>query len=267
MTAQLAHVDHPLTVEVDPARRSRAEWPPVPCLVKPRVSGSQGAWARPRLARTEEEREEALGTLAAAGVPALVQEHVAGPRWVGHCVRYARAFEFLGFRVDRDHPRDDGPASVMRTVAVPRRMVEDTRRLLDIVGYRGPCSLSFIERDGRLLVHDVNLRLGSTVGASMRSGFDLPSRAVDAALGREPAGPPGRSRRVAYVRLDGELRELAREIRGPGREGDSPLRVARRLGAGLLLPGHMLDPSPFDPSWGPAIVARRLRRRRHRTAR
>ena len=63
-------------------------------------------------------------------------------------------------------------------------------RLFGDVDYRGPATISFLERDGRLYVHDVNLRLGASVGLMVGSGFDLPRRAVEAALGVDsPARP------------------------------------------------------------------------------
>lgn len=246
-TAQRLGVAHPETLEVGEDRRS-GDWPPLPSIVKPSISGSHGATSRPTLVWTEAERERAIGGLLAAGIPALVQQRLTGPRWVGHCVRAARSFAFLGFRVHRDHPRGDGPASVMTTARVPQEVVDGTRRLLEGVGYIGPCSLSFIEHEGRFLVHDVNLRLGATVGASVRSGFDIPRMAVAAALGRDLA-PPRRTRRVAYVSLDGELRELLSALRRRPEDGDGALEVARRIATGMLHPRHMLDPSPFDPGW------------------
>ncbi len=255
-TAARAGVDHPRTVEVDGLGPAPA-LPPAPCIVKPRISGSSGLWEKPMLATTDAERDEAVGALVAAGIPALVQERLSGRRWVGHCVRSATAFDFLGFLVDRDYPRLAGPASVMHTAPAPLPVIDGTLRLLDLVGYRGPCSLSFIEQDGRFVVHDVNLRLGATVEASIRAGFDIPSRAVEAALGR-PTRPLRRVRPVRYVRFDGEIRELARAARG--RNGDSPTRLARWIAGGLVTPGTVLDPSPYDPSWAPSVAAKRAAR-------
>ena len=143
----------------------------------------------------------------------------------GHCVLSDHGFDFLGFRVDRDYPRGAGPASVMHTAVVPAPVIEGTRRLLDLVGYRGPCSLSFIERDGRFMVHDVNLRLGATVEGSIRAGFDIPGplgggRARQAEPAAGPADP------TRYVRFDGELKELVRAAAPPRRR-----RVGGHAGA------------------------------------
>jgi hypothetical protein len=145
----------------------------------------------------------------------------------------------------------------MHTSPVPLEVVSGTLRLLDLVGYRGPCSLSFIEHEGRFVVHDVNLRLGATVEASIRAGFHLPGRAVEAVLGR-PAPPLPTLRPIRYVRFDGELRELAHALRG--RNGESPTRLGGWLASGLVSRATVLDPSPFDPSWAPSLLARRLGR-------
>lgn len=253
-TARRAGVDHPMTIEV--AGQPPADgWPGLPCIVKPRISGSSGLWEKPMLATTARERDDAIRSLVSAGVPALVQERIVGPRHVGHCVLSEHGFDFLGFRVDRDYPRGAGPASVMHTSAVPAPVIEGTRRLLEDVGYRGPCSLSFIERDGRFMVHDVNLRLGATVEASIRAGFDIPGRSVAAALGRPspPMAPPAATR---YVRFDGELKQLLRAARGRD-GGESAGTLARWIGAGLVSRRTVLDPSPFDPSWVLGLLSRK----------
>ena len=254
LTAARAGVDHPRTVEV-PGAPPEATWPELPCIVKPRFSGSSGLWEKPMLATTATERDAAVTALTEAGTPALVQERLIGPRYVGHCVLSDHGFDFLGFRVDRDYPRAAGPASVMHTAVVPAPVIDATRRLLELVGYRGPCSLSFIERDGSFFVHDVNLRLGATVEASIRAGFDIPGRSIEAALGRaSPPLPPLRA--VRYVRFDGELRQLVRAVRGRA-PGDPPERLARWLGDGFVSRGTVLDPSPADPSWVLGLLSRK----------
>jgi hypothetical protein len=258
-TARAAGVDHPVTVEVGFDGPS-GELPAAPCIVKPRISGSHGAQERPTLARTARERDEAVRTFLDAGIPALLQEQLEGPRWVGHCVRAADRFDFVGYRVERDYPRSAGPASIMHTAQVPPEVVSATRRLLDHVGYLGPCSLSFIQVGTRFLVHDVNLRLGATVAASIRSGFDIPRRSVDAVLGRpDPPLPPVRG--VRYVRFDGEVKELVRGLRRrPG--ADNPLWLGRAIVAGLVSRRTVLDPPPLAPSWAAPRVLRRANRLR-----
>jgi hypothetical protein len=254
--ARLAGVDHPRTVEAG-EEAALGDLPPAPCIVKPRISGSSGLWEKPMLATTDAERDDAVRALLDAGVPALVQERLTGRRWVGHCVRGEGSFDFLCFLVDRDYPRRAGPASVMHSAPPPLEVIDGTLRLLDLVGYRGPCSLSFIEHDGRFVVHDVNLRLGATVEASIRAGFDIPGRSVEAALGR-PVPPLPALRPVRYVRFDGELRELVRALRGGN--GESPAKLGSWIAGGLVSRSTVLDPSPFDPSWAQSILAKRVGR-------
>lgn len=243
-TAAALGVSHPRTVVVaDPS--STVAMPAVPCIVKPTISSSHGLGAQAIVAGTTEEREEAVRSMVGAGVPALVQQLLTGPRWVGHCVAWADSMDFVGFRVDRDAPRGSGPASVMHTAPVPDGVRSATWRLLHGVGYVGPCSLSFIESGGVAHVHDVNLRLGRTVEASLHSGFDIPVRAVEAALGR-PRRPLGAPRRTRFVRLSTEMKEV---VRARGRVDESPPNLATWLVAGALRGQSVVDPSPFGPAW------------------
>ncbi len=181
---------------------------------------------------------------------------------MGHCVRGVGATQVVCSRISRDYPRATGVACVQRTVAAPEGMAGAIERLLGGVAYRGPATISFLERDGRLLVHDVNLRLGASVGLMVRSGFDIPRRAVETALGIEPAGPaPWTPTR--YVWLDGELGALRDALRGRD-VGESSARIAGRIAAAAALPGRVTDPGILDPWWlaeRAGRAARPLRRR------
>ena len=133
-------------------------------------------------------------------------------------------------------------------------MREATKRLVELVGYAGPCSLSFIESDGRLQVHDVNLRLGATVGASVRGGFDLPRLAVNIALGLPLPAEGGPARTITYVRMDGELGALVNELRGRGTgEARGPPGLAPRQGRGRA----RVDDRPLAVRPVPALHAGR----------
>ena len=256
-TAIAAGVGHPVTAAVGP-QGADGPLPPLPCVVKPRVSGEDMHGVAVALTvRTEAERDAAVGALLEEGRDALVQELLDGPRWFGHSVGLGDDFRFLAFRALADYPRGSGPASFLRTDAIPDGMAESTRRLVEAVGYAGPCSLSFIESHGRLLVHDVNLRLGATVGASIRSGLDLPRLAVDIALGRHEPVTPLPTRTITYVRLDGELGSAVSALRGRG-TGESARELFGRVAKGLVAPGWMLDPSPLDPYFLATLATRQL---------
>ena len=264
-----AGVDHPASRIVGP-RGSSGPAVPLPCVVKPRISGEDAhGVAVAATVRTADEMDAAIASLVAQGRDALVQQLLEGPRWVGHSVGLGERFRFIAFRAIADYPRRSGPGSFLRTADAPAGVREATERLAALVAYEGPVSLSFIEDGGRLYVHDVNLRLGATVGASIRAGFDLPRDAVDVALGR-PAAPEAPRRPVTYVRLDGELGTAMASLRGQ-RDDASTLELFGRVGKGLVAPGWMLDPSPLDPFLLGTMAARRLRRAagslRHRSAR
>ena len=257
-TAIAAGVDHPATVTVGPDGPDGV-WPGLPCLVKPVVSHSDMSVAGITLAATAGERDAAVESLLGAGIDALVQERVEGVRWVGHCVRDGAGLEVVCSRIERDYPRRTGVACVQRTTTPPAGLVEGIAALLRHVDYRGPATISFLKRRERLFVHDVNLRLGASVGLMMRSGFDLPARAVEAALGVE-AGPPAPWRPTRYVWLDGELGALRDALKGRD-VGDSVPRLAARIAVAAALPGRMTDPAPVDLRWIGSRVARALSRR------
>jgi len=256
-TAAAAGVAHPVSATVGPGGAD-GPMPPLPSVVKPRVSGEELHGAAVALTvRTPAERDAAVAALVDAGRDAIVQELLDGRRWFGHSVGLGDDFRFMAFEAFADYPRGSGPASFLRTVEAPGGMREDTRRLVEAVGYAGPCSLSFIESGDRLLVHDVNLRLGATVGASIRSGFDLPRIAVDIALGRHDPVAVDPMRTITYVRLDGELGAAVDRIRGRG-DGESAGALLGRVAKGLVAPGWMLDPSPLDPYFVGTLATRRL---------
>jgi hypothetical protein len=231
----------------------------MPSIVKPRISGEDLGEAAPaRLAHDEDERDEAVAGLLDAGLEAIVQEWVAGDRWTCQSVRDgAGRLDFVASRVECDHPRGAGVASVMHTTAEPPPALrERVAALLGLIGYRGPSTIGFIERDGEPLVHDVNLRLGSSVGLVIRSGLDMPRRAVEVALG-VPAPPQPPVRPTTYVRVDGEVAALAAALSGRG-GGEPARRVAGRLLRAAVHPQGMLDPFPLDPFWAAHLTGSRL---------
>jgi hypothetical protein len=144
-------------------------------------------------------------------------------------------------------------------------------RLLELVDYRGPGSIQAFERDGDLVVHDVNLRLPITVAVTIRAGLDMPRLAVESALG-EPLRTPTRLVPATYVGLD-EVRHLVASVRG--RDGATPARrIAADLWRGVVRRDFVLDPIDLlDPvptmlalrqlgidirrDWGSGVAARR----------
>lgn len=263
-TAAAAGVDHPGTVSVSPEGPD-GPWPALPSMVKPVISQSDMSVARITIAATERERDEQVGRLLDAGLEALVQERIQGERWVGHCVRGRRGLSVVTSRIEHDYPRATGVACVQGTTESPPQLVEGIAALLGHVDYRGPATISFMRSGRRLLVHDVNLRIGASVGLMIRSGFDIPSRAVAGALGEDPPTDVTWTP-VRYVWLDGEIGALIDAVRRRG-ASESPRAIAGRLMAAALRPDRMVDPSPVDPWWWRARGIRGTRRLARRISR
>jgi predicted ATP-grasp superfamily ATP-dependent carboligase len=246
-TAGLAGVGHPETVVVA-ADGTHGPWPPLPSVVKPRISGEDiGDLPAAVPVSTPSERAAAVTALTAAGRQAIVQEFVTGERWVAQSVRdHDGRLDIVCSFIERDHPRGAGVASRMRVDPDPPPEVPAAvERLLGLTGYAGPSTISFIGHGDRWKVHDVNLRLGSSVGLVIRAGLDMPRRAVEVALGLPPSPPP-RPRPNAYARLDGEVGAIADAMRGRA-HGESPLGVARGLLHLAVGRRGMVDPSPLEP--------------------
>ena len=126
--------------------------------------------------------------------------------------------------------------------------------------------MNVIERRGRFLLHDVNLRLAASVAASIHAGLDIPAEGVAAVLGL-PAGPAPPDRPdVLYVRTDGEVAATLAAVRA-GRFGPAG-RMARELARCWVSPRAVLDPAPLDPFWlwslAEAQAVRSARRARDR---
>ena len=245
-TARSIGLDTPETVLVDASGRS-GPWPSLPSIVKPQTSRSDVA--KPMAVATARERDEYIAALVADGHSAVVQERISGPRWVVQSVRGPGIFEHVALRVRQEWPRGAGLASLKTPGHPPARLVESARALLDAVNYVGPSGVSFIERGGRFYVHDANLRLGATSGASQHAGFDFQRRAVEVTLGIDGVPFDGVAQPGSYMRLDLEVQAL---LAASGARGS----VLRGIAAVALERHGRLDPSPIDPFWVASLFAR-----------
>ena len=244
-------------------RRSGPEgdWPPLPSIVKPRCTSAETAAMvarKPQLVRTRESRDRAVRAGLRVLPELLVEEQVRGRAWRVHFVRARDGLACLVLRAVRNFPVGTGQSTV-QTVAgtsAPPDLLPAARRLLDHVGYLGPGSIQAFERaDGRLVVHDVNLRLPVTVALTMRSGFDMPRIAVESALGR-PLAQPSKGGCATYVALD-EVRQLVASI--GRREGAAPARrVAADLCRAVVHRDAILDPFDLADPLPTALAFREL---------
>lgn len=171
-------------------------------------------------------------------------------------VRDGRFAAVLG-RIERTFPRAAGMPSVIRVLAREGPPVDVARRLLDHVDYRGLANVQLFEREGRLLVHDVNLRPPAPVALSIAGGLNLPALAVAAVLERPWEPPRTRLAPFTYVSRFDELQGLGADARGRG-----PVAAVRSRAPGLGR--RLVDPPLRDPLWRervPRRIAKRVRRR------
>jgi predicted ATP-grasp superfamily ATP-dependent carboligase len=238
-TAALSGVDHPRTVIV-PVGGPLPAGLPLPAIVKAAASSdSTGAGTSVRLAHTAPERDEAVAEMMASGADAVVQEYIEGPQWSAHLVRGADAFAGLTAVVELRCPRGAGTPSLLRVTPNPAALAA-AHRLLDAVDYRGPANVQFIERDGRMYVHDVNLRPPATVAMPVAAGLDLPAMGLAAAMGRGWSAP-ATYRGTTYLWLEAELRHLGHDRH--------PVHAIADMARAAARPGAVLDPAPLDPFW------------------
>jgi predicted ATP-grasp superfamily ATP-dependent carboligase len=264
-TAKAAGLEAPSAAHVGDGGPDTA-WPPLPSIVKPRTTQTQiagGFVARTAiLVTTPAEREAAVAEICAATGGAVVEERVVGRAWRTHFVTDIAHTAAVPVITVRSSPEVAGMSSVQTVApAIPPELQAASQRLIEFLHYSGPGSFQFIERDGQFFIHDVNLRLPSSVAVTILAGLDMPRLGVEVALGRETALDsvtirPG----VRYVWLNGELRTLVRRI--AAREPVPRIwEVAADIVLAAVVPGRVLDQFVLtDPLPTVALVARGLRR-------
>ncbi len=240
-TAAAAGVDHPASVAVGADGSPEGAWPALPVVVKPLLSEPGSVGGEITVCRTERERDEAVARLGAATGGALAQEFVSGVGLRMQFVRSSGALAAILATTVRRWPPVTGMSSVSTYGPVPPDILRAAERLLAQVDYRGGGEVQFIGDDGRLVVHDVNLRPSAGVGGTIRAGLDQPRLMADVALGR-PLPSVIRTRRFRYVWRTGELRQLTVAAQGRPSDG-TPWEIARDLVRAPLHPQGMLDPT------------------------
>jgi predicted ATP-grasp superfamily ATP-dependent carboligase len=179
----------------------------------------------------------------AGGHSLLVQEEVVGEMWRLHAVRSGGRALYLGARTFANHPFKVGQSTVSAFSPAPDALVEVGSRLLDHVGFEGAGVIQFVDRGGEWHVHDVNLRLPSSVAGTVAAGIDMPRLAVEIALGAKPALDPVRVRPLRVVQLSGEMDALRDALTG-GPAGRSWRSILGGIVGAAVLPRRRL--TPFD---------------------
>lgn len=216
--------------------------PSMPAYVKV-VSGLDVGRPVPRPVRVRDvaECDREVGRLIARGEVVLIQEEVVGRQLRFHFVRRHGEIAHLSARTIANYPFRVGPSTVSDFLPSPPELVEVSLGLLDAVGFDGAGVIQYVERDGAWYVHDVNLRMPSSVDATVAAGLDMPRFAVEIALGQAPDLGSVRPRRLRHVQLNGELRALRDALRGVD-VGRSAGSIAAGLGAALVAPGRRVAP-------------------------
>ena len=262
-TASAASVASPASAIVGP-EGARGPLPPMPAYVK-LVTGPESGRAigRPLRVTDEEACNREVGRLTAQGDTVLIQEEVVGRQLRFHFVRWRGEIVHLAARTVANYPFRVGPSTVSEFLLSPRELVEVSVSLLEAGDFDGFGVIQTIERGGIWYVHDVNLRMPSSVDATVAAGLDMPSLAVEIALGRRPDLSSTRVRPLRHLQLNGEVRALRDALAGSD-VGRSARTIAAGLAVGVVAPGQRVVPLDLtDPL--PTLAA--LSALRHRPVR
>jgi len=244
-TAADAGVASPATAVVG-AHGLEGDRPPFPAYVKVVGGADEGRPAgRPLRVTDDSSFEEAVERLEADGHAALVQEEIQGAQWRFQYVRHRGRMSHIAARTLGNYPFHTGQSTVSQFSATPPELLEASTRLLDHVGADGVGVFQFVERDGVWFLHDVNLRMPSSVGGTVAAGLDMPRLAVEMALGLDPPIEPVVVRPLWIVQLPGEVDAL-REAVGRKRTARSAGAILGTMAKAAVLPRRRL--TPFDPT-------------------
>lgn len=216
--------------------------PPMPAYVKV-VSGPDVGRPVPRPVRVAdlESCDREVRRLVERGEVVLVQEEVVGRQLRFHFVRRHGRLVHLAAQTLANYPFRVGQSTVSQFLPSPPQLVEVSVALLEAGGYDGAGVIQYVERGGVWYVHDVNLRMPSSVDGTIAAGLDMPRFAVEIALGRVPELASARPRSLRHVQLNGEVLALRDALTGVG-VGRSAARIAAGLAAAVVAPGRQLVP-------------------------
>ncbi len=189
---------------------------------------------------------------AAAGMPLVVQERVAGPLMAVALVVDAegRAISRVQQLATTTFPVGAGRTGRARTVAVDDELAKRCARLLAEAGWVGMAQLQFLlPPSGPPVLIDANPRLYGSVALAVAAGAPLPQLAARVLRGEQVAVCPDARAGVRYQWLEGDLkaalagrRRLASLVRAAAhRGGTGPLWSARDPLPALVSTGRLLS--------------------------
>jgi predicted ATP-grasp superfamily ATP-dependent carboligase len=162
-----------------------------PVVLKPQSRVGLMHWTRGRLCRNAAELSEAIAWFRESVRPSpwaladepragdpLIQEFIARPgHEVYHLVGYrSKAGESViaAHRKLLQYPLRFGSGLCFETAEVDGRAADKLERLLGGIGFHGIFEAEYVERDGELLLIDLNPRAYNGMSLETRRGFDLP---------------------------------------------------------------------------------------------
>ena len=194
---------------------------PTPCYVKPALAHEWRRFRGTKLERAETAAElrQVLESFVAKALVAVPQEIIPGKdnEVFSVSVYIDRSGKCLGWRTKRklrQWPLRAGDASLQEICDHPE-VAATGLRLLSVTGHRGPATVEFRrdERDGRLVLMEINAR--TILGQEMitRSGLDVPLMAYHDAMGH-PVPLPGRVKPVRWMHFQADFRAFRALRRG-----------------------------------------------------
>jgi predicted ATP-grasp superfamily ATP-dependent carboligase len=186
---------------------------PTPCYVKPALAHEWRRFKGTKLERagTAQELRQVLQTFVEKKLVAVPQEIIPGSdSEVFSVAAYIdRSGKCLGWRTKRklrQWPVSAGDASLQETCDYPE-VAALGLRLLSVTGHLGPATVEFRrdERDGRLVLMEINAR--TILGQEMvtRSGLDVPLMAYHDAKGKQ-VPLPGPVKPVRWIHFQADFR-------------------------------------------------------------
>jgi predicted ATP-grasp superfamily ATP-dependent carboligase len=115
----------------------------------------------------------------------LLQEYCVGEgHGIGLLTDSGRPLAAFQHRRLREVPFTGGPSSLRESVALDKRLLDYSLRLLGALEWTGPAMVEFkVERDQAQLM-EINGRLWGSLALAVKSGVDFPGKLVDLYLGR-----------------------------------------------------------------------------------